>query len=117
MKKQFRLYDIYRKASLDKQSAIQGVLEYTVEIYHTIDKIDISVTFYDYEMFEDSITIDANTEAELKKFVKRVNKKLKIAENLARSLKSSKKTIKKAIVFTGPGPKVGLIQTFYKNFL
>lgn len=77
MKKQFRLYDIYRNASLDKQSAIQGVREYTVEIYRTIDKIDISVTFYDDEMFEDSITIDADTEAKLKKFVKRVNKKLK----------------------------------------
>ena len=53
MKKQFRLYDIYRNASLDKQSNIQGVREYTVEISHTIDKIDISVTFYDYEMFEE----------------------------------------------------------------
>lgn len=31
MKKQFRLYDIYRNASLDKQSAIQGVREYTAE--------------------------------------------------------------------------------------
>ena len=91
MKKQFRLYDIYRNASLDKQSAIQGVREYTVEIYHTIDKIDISVTFYDNEMFEDSITIDADTEAKLKKFVKRVNKKLKNCRKPGPKPKNSKK--------------------------
>ena len=77
MKKQFRLYDIYRNASLDKRSNIQGVREYTVEIYHTIDKIDISVIFYDCEMFEDLITIDVEAETKLKEFVKRVNKKLK----------------------------------------
>ena len=76
-KKQFRLYDIYRNISLNKQSAIQGVREYTVDIYPTIDKIDVNITFYNYEMFEDSITIDVDVEAKLKEFVKRVNKKLK----------------------------------------
>lgn len=77
MKKQFRLYDIYRKASLDKQSAIQGVREYTAEFNYKFEQVKVSVTFYDYEMFEDLIAIDASTEAKLKEFVKRVNKKLK----------------------------------------
>lgn len=77
MKKQFRLYDIYRKASLDKQSAIQGVREYTVEFNYKFKQVQVSVTFYDYEMFEDLITIDVEAEAKLKEFVKRVNKKLK----------------------------------------
>ena len=77
MKKQFRLYDIYRKASLDKQSAIQGVREYTAEFDDKFKQIKVSVTFYDYEMFEDLITIDVEAEAKLKEFVKRVNKKLK----------------------------------------
>ena len=77
MKKQFRLYDIYRNASLDKQSNIQGVREYTAEFYNKIKLAKVSVTFHDYEMFEDYITIDADTEAKLKEFVKRVNKKLK----------------------------------------
>lgn len=76
-KKQFRLYDIYRNASLNKQSVIQGVREYTVEFDHKFMQIRLYVTFYDYEMFEDLITIDADTEAKLKEFVKRVNKKLK----------------------------------------
>ena len=77
MKKQFRLYDIYRNASLDKQSAIQGVREYTAEFDDKFKQAKVSVTFYDYEMFEDLITIDVETEAKLKEFVKRVNKKLK----------------------------------------
>ena len=77
MKKQFRLYDIYRNASLDKQSAIQGVREYTAEFDDKFKQIKVSVTFYDYEMFEDLITIDVEAEAKLKEFVKRVNKKLK----------------------------------------
>ena len=85
MKKQFRLYDIYRNASLDKQSAIQGVREYSAKINHFeqifeinhFEQIYVSVTFYDYEMFEDLITIDVEAEAKLKEFVKRVNKKLK----------------------------------------
>ena len=77
MKKQFRLYDIYRKASLDKQSAIQGVREYTAEFDDKFKQAKVSVTFYDYEMFEDLITIDVEAEAKLKEFVKRVNKKLK----------------------------------------
>ena len=77
MKKQFRLYDIYRKASLDEQSAIQGVREYIVEFNYEFMQVQVSVTFNDYEMFEDLITIDVNTEAKLKEFVKRVNKKLK----------------------------------------
>ena len=85
MKKQFRLYDIYRSASLDKQSNIQGVREYTAEINHFeqileinhFEQMYVSVTFYNYEMFEDLITIDADAEAKLKEFVKRVNKKLK----------------------------------------
>ena len=76
-KKQFRLYDIYRNASLDKQSAIQGVREYTAEFDYKFKQIYVSVTFYNYEMFEDLITIDTNAEAKLKEFVKRVNKKLK----------------------------------------
>ena len=77
MKKQFRLYDIYRNASLDKQSAIQGVREYTAEFDYKFRQAKVSVTFYDYEIFEDLITIDVEAEAKLKKFVKRVNKKLK----------------------------------------
>ena len=77
MKKQFRLYDIYRNATLDKQSAIQGVREYTVEFDYKFKQIKVSVTFYDYEMFEDLITINVEDEAKLKEFVKRVNKKLK----------------------------------------
>ena len=76
-KKQFRLYDIYRNASLDKQSAIQGVREYTAEFDYKFKQIEVSVTFYDYEMFEDLITIDTDAEAKLKEFVKRVNKRLK----------------------------------------
>lgn len=77
MKKQFRLYDIYRNASLDKQSAIQGVREYTTEFDYKFKQAKVSVTFYDYEMFEDLITIAVEAEAKLKEFVKRVNKKLK----------------------------------------
>ena len=77
MKKQFRLYDIYRNASLDKQSAIQGVREYTAEFNYKFRQVKVSVTFYDYEMFEDLITIDVEAEAKLKEFVKRVNNKLK----------------------------------------
>ena len=77
MKKQFRLYDIYRNASLDKQSAIQGVREYTAEFDDKYKQAKVSVTFYDYEMFEDLITIDVEAEVKLKEFVKRVNKKLK----------------------------------------
>ena len=77
MKKQFRLYDIYRDASLDKQSAIQGVREYTAEFNYKFRQVKVSVTFYDYKMFEDLITIDVEAEAKLKEFVKRVNKKLK----------------------------------------
>ena len=76
-KKQFRLYDIYRNASLNKQSAIQGVREYTVEFDYKFKQAKVGVTFYDYEMFEDLITIDVEAEAKLKEFVKRVNKKLK----------------------------------------
>ena len=76
-KKHFRLYDIYRNASLDKQSAIQGVREYTAEFDDKFKQAKVSVTFYDYEVFEDLITIDVETEAKLKEFVKRVNKKLK----------------------------------------
>ena len=77
MKKQFRLYDIYRNASLDKQSSIQGIREYTAEFDDKFKQAKVSVTFYDYEMFEDLITIDVEAEAKLKEFVKRVNKKLK----------------------------------------
>lgn len=77
MKKQFRLYDIYRNATLDKPSAIQGVREYTAEFDHKFKQAKVSVTFHNYEMFEDLITIDDDTEAKLKEFVKRVNKKLK----------------------------------------
>ena len=76
-KKQFRLYDIYRNATLDKESAIQGVREYTVEINRKFEQIYVSVTFYNYEMFEELITIDVEAEAKLKNFIKRVNKKLK----------------------------------------
>ena len=90
-KKQFRLYDIYRNATLDKESAIQGVREYTVEINRKFEQIYVSVTFYDYEMFEDSITIDADIEAKLKKFVKRVNKKLKNCRKPGPKPKNSKK--------------------------
>ena len=75
-KKQFRLYDIYRNATLDKESAIQGVREYTVEINRKFEQIYVSVTFYDYEMFENLITINVEAEAKLKEFVKRVNKRL-----------------------------------------
>ena len=77
MKKQFRLYDIYRSASLGRQSAIQGVRDYTAEFDYKIKQAKVSVTFYNYEMFEDLITIDVEAEAKLKEFVKRVNKKLK----------------------------------------
>ena len=91
MKKQFRLYDIYRNASLDKQSAIQGVREYTAEFDDKFKQAKVSVTFYDYEMFEDLITIDADTEAKLKKFVKRVNKKLKNCKKPGPKPKISKK--------------------------
>lgn len=76
-KKQFRLYDIYRNASLDKQSAIQGVREYTAEFDYKFKQIKVSVTFYNYEMFEDLITIDVEAEVKLKEFVKQVNKRLK----------------------------------------
>ena len=90
MKKQFRLYDIYRNASLNKQSAIQGVREYTAEFDDKFKQAKVSVTFYDYEMFEDLITIDVDAEAKLKEFVKRVNKKLKNCKSLVRSLKIDK---------------------------
>lgn len=86
-KKQFRLYDIYRQIALGKNSNIKGILEYDACVYHTIDEIEVSVTFSDYKTIEDSITIhynvdndvdnDVDVEAKLKKFVKRVNKKLK----------------------------------------
>ena len=77
MKKQFRLYDIYRSASLDRQSAIQGVRDYTAEFDYKFKQARVSVTFYNYEMFEDIVTIDVETEAKLKEFVKQVNKRLK----------------------------------------
>lgn len=76
-KKQFRLYDIYRQIALGKNSNIKGIIEYDACVYHTIDEIEVSVTFYDYKTIEDSITMDVDVEAKLKKFVKRVNKKLK----------------------------------------
>lgn len=76
-KKQFRLYDIYRQIALGKNSNIKGILEYDACVYRTIDEIEVSVTFNDYKTIEDSITMDVNVEAKLKKFVKRVNKKLK----------------------------------------
>ena len=76
-KKQFRLYDIYRQIALGKNSNIKGILEYDACVYHTIDEIEVSVTFSDYKTIEDSITMDVDVEAKLKKFVKRVNKKLK----------------------------------------
>ena len=76
-KKQFRLYDIYRNISLDKQSNIQGIRDYAVEVDDTFKQIYVSVTFYNYEMFENCITIDTDAEAKLKEFVKRVNKRLK----------------------------------------
>ena len=77
MKKQFRLYDIYRSASLGRQSAIQGVRDYTAEFDYKSKQAKVSVTFYNYEMFEDLITIDVEAEAKLKEFVKQVNKRLK----------------------------------------
>lgn len=80
-KKQFRLYDIYRQIALGKNSNIKGIIEYDARVYHTYDEIEVSVTFYDYKTIEDSITMDVDddvdVEAKLKKFVKRVNKKLK----------------------------------------
>ena len=76
-KKQFRLYDIYRKIALGKNSNIKGIRHYDAFVYHTIDEIEVCVTFYDYNTIEDSITMDVNVETKLKKFVKRVNKKLK----------------------------------------
>lgn len=76
-KKQFRLYDIYRQIALGKNSNIKGIIEYDACVYRTIDEIEVSVTFYDYKTIEDSITMDVNVETKLKKFVKRVNKKLK----------------------------------------
>lgn len=76
-KKQFRLYDIYRQIALGKNSNIKGIIEYDACVYRTIDEIEVSVTFYDYKTIEDSITMDVDVEAKLKKFVKRVNKKLK----------------------------------------
>ena len=76
-KKQFRLYDIYRQIALGKNSNIKGIIEYDACVYRTIDEIEVSVTFYDYNTIEDSITMDVNVETKLKKFVKRVNKKLK----------------------------------------
>lgn len=76
-KKQFRLYDIYRQIALGKNSNIKGIIEYDACVYRTIDEIEVSVTFYDYKTLEDSITMDVDVEAKLKKFVKRVNKKLK----------------------------------------
>lgn len=91
MKKQFRLYDIYRNASLDKQSAIQGVRDYTAEFDDKFKQIKVSVTFYDYEMFEDLITIDVEAEAKLKEFVKQVNKKLKNCKKPGPKPKNSKK--------------------------
>ena len=91
MKKQFRLYDIYRYASLDKQSAIQGVREYNAEFDYKFKQAKVSVTFYDYEMFEDLITIAVETEAKLKEFVKRVNKKLKNCKKPGPKPKNSKK--------------------------
>lgn len=77
MKKQFRLYDIYRNASLNKQSVIQGIREYTVKFDYKLKQIQVNATFYNYETFEKLITIDADAEAELKEFVKRMNKRLK----------------------------------------
>lgn len=91
MKKQFRLYDIYRNASLDKPSAIQGIREYTAEFDHKFKQAKVSVTFYDYEMFEDLITIAVEAEAKLKEFVKRVNKKLKNCKKPGPKPKNSKK--------------------------
>ena len=77
MKKQFRLYDIYRNASLNKQSAIHGIREYNVEFDYKSKQIRVDATFYNYETFEKLVTIDADAEAELKEFVKRMNKRLK----------------------------------------
>lgn len=76
-KKQFRLYDIYRQIALGQNSNIKGIRDYDACVYRTVDEIDVHVTFYDYKTIEDSITMDVNVETKLKKFVKRVNKKLK----------------------------------------
>lgn len=77
MKKQFRLYDIYRNVTIGQKSDIKGIRNYNVDVYHTIDEIYVSVMFNDYEIFKDLITIDVNVEAKLKEFVRQVNKKLK----------------------------------------
>lgn len=77
MKKQFRLYDIYRNVAIGYKSEIKGIRNYDVIVYDTIDYIDVRVMFDDYEIFEDSIWTGANVETKLKEFVKQVNKKLK----------------------------------------
>lgn len=77
MKKQFRLYDIYRNVAIGYKSDIKGIRNYDVIVYDTIDYIDVRVMFDDYEIFKDLITMDVDVEAKLKEFVKQVNKKLK----------------------------------------
>lgn len=69
IKKQFRLYDIYRCATMSEMSEIEGITSYKVDsiastIYITYDGGDITETHY------------AASESDLKKIVRHVNHRL-----------------------------------------
>lgn len=70
LKKQFRLFDIYRFAATGIKDQIKGIVSYSV----SVDATYIAITFADTK----SVTsYYASTEEELKGVVRDVNKRLK----------------------------------------
>lgn len=74
-KKQFRLYDVYRYATTTQMSNIAGLLSYECNR----DATTLTVRFIDYSgKYETGIPkiYFCNTEKELKKAIKSINKQL-----------------------------------------
>lgn len=89
MKKQFRLYDIYRCAAIGERSNIQGIANYECDVTAT----HITVRFDNGHHFVKSF---CSNEQELRELVKDVNKRL---NNCAR-----------------PGPKKGNYKRKHKRY-
>ena len=76
MKKQFRLYDVYRTATMRQYSNIAGIREYEATI--TDDNfVNLTIIFYSYEQWQDSFPRTLRGEEKLKAFIRSVNRKLK----------------------------------------
>lgn len=66
MKKQFRLYDVYRYAAVGEMSQIRGIKSYEVNKDATV----ITITLYNGREYTDILM----TENERKAFITRINK-------------------------------------------